>query len=91
MKKDFIVDEGVVRRCDLNVSKMTLFELMYFRIFEWKYINKLLKSMVESIIEFFKDGIILLINLICLIFVPILFIVDSVRMIKSAKEVCKED
>lgn len=33
MKKDFIVDDNKVRKCDLNISKMNIAEYIYYSIF----------------------------------------------------------
>lgn len=91
MKKDFLIyDCGKVRRCEYNISKMNIFEVIYFRIFEWKYISTLISSLFESLIELLQYALVFIVNLICLILFPIVIIIDSYRLIKVSKKICKE-
>lgn len=84
MEKDFITDEGKVTMCDLNISKMTLIEFMYNRIFVWGYAKRIITTMLGQIFEFLKLALTIIINLLTLIFIPIIFILDSFKMHKDA-------
>ena len=41
VKKDFIRDDGKVRYCDSNMSKMNILEFMYYHVFHWGTLVKL--------------------------------------------------
>lgn len=86
MKKDFIRDEGKVRYCDSNMSKMNIFEFMYYYIFHWGYFLEIFSYVAESFVEFFKNGFRLIWNLIFLIFTPITLPLCAITRIRNAKK-----
>lgn len=88
MKKDFIVDEGIIRRCDSNLSKMNIFEFMYFYIFHWGYFRQIFSYIYECLKEFLSYGFGLVYNIIVLLFTPITLISCAIIQIKNAKKRC---
>lgn len=91
MKKDYLMEDGKVRRCDLNISKMSIPEYMYFYVFHWGRIGSLLKDYIFSaLIESLKYAGVFIINLILFICTPILLPFTAYKAIKQAKLVCEE-
>lgn len=91
MKKDFIRDEGKIRKCDSNLSKMNIFEFIYCYVFHWRYFKEILSYITECFAEFFKYGGALVCNLLFLIFTPITLVLSAIIQIKNAKERCNKN
>lgn len=92
MKKDFIVDGKRVRRCDSNVSKMNVFEHIYFNIFHWGCIKELIAYYIfESFKELVKNLWIFVFNLGMLILLPFGLLASAIVQIKEAKKRCERN
>ena len=68
MKKDFIRDDGKIRKCDSNLSKMNIFKFIYCYVFHWGYFRQIFSYIYESSKESFGSLFCLLYNLIVLFF-----------------------
>lgn len=86
MNKDFIKDEDKIRRCDLNISKMNVFEYIYCHIFYWGYFKEIYDNISENLIEFLKHGFALIYVLIFLIFTPLTLTLAAIIHIKRSKK-----
>ena len=90
MKKDFIRDNGKIRQCDSNLSKMNVFEHIYFNVFYWGYFRHVSSYVLESLKEVLENLFYLLYNLTVLIFTPITLVLCAIVQIKNAKEICNK-
>lgn len=85
------MEDGKVRQCDLNISKMSIPEYIYFYIFHWGRISSLLKDYIFSnLVEVFKYFGAFILNLALFICTPILLPLTAYKSIKRAKLVCEE-
>ena len=90
MKKDFIRDEGKIRKCDSNLSKMNIFEFIYCYVFYWGYFNQILSYIWESAKESANYLFGLTYNLIVFLLTPITLILCAIIQIRNAKERCNK-
>lgn len=91
MKKDFIVDDNKVRKCDLNISKMNIAEYIYYSIFHWNFFSELLIGYIgENLIEAIKYFGAFLINTLIFILTPIRLPISAYLSIKNAKTICEK-
>lgn len=86
MKKDFITDEGKVRKCDSNLVKMNIFEFIFYYIFHWGYFRQIFSYIYESTKGFLSYSFSLFYNITCFLFTPITLIACAVIQIKEAKK-----
>lgn len=93
MEKDFIRDEGKVRRCTDNMSKMNIFEYMYCHIIYWGYFKSFFsmiihsgKDVIECLGELFLSLFVIVINIIAFIFTPITLVLTAIFQIRNAKK-----
>lgn len=87
MNKDFIRDDNnVIKNCPKNVSKMNVFEHMYYQIFHWKLIQMMLVGLWEDIVEGSECLVGILLRLFELIFLPILLVAGAVVQIRNARK-----
>lgn len=82
----YIRDEGKIRNCDSNVSKMNIFQVIYCYIFHWGYFQETFAYIYESLKEVLFNSFELICNLCCLIFTPITVTIYGVTRIKNAKK-----
>lgn len=90
MKKEFIKDEGRIRRCDSNLSKMNIVEFMYCHVFHWRYFEEILGYIIECVKESAEYISGLIINLVFLLFTPITLILCAIVQIRNAKKRCNK-
>ena len=91
MKKEYLMEDGKVRQCDLNISKMSIPEYIYFYVFHWGKISGLIKDYIfASLVESLKYLCVLVVNLVLFIGTPILLPFTAYKAIKQAKLVCEE-
>lgn len=91
MKKDYIMDGKVVRKCDVNISKMNMFEYMYYEIFQWKIYQKLISGyVIENLIESLKYLGAFLFSLVQVILLPIILPISSISTINKSKANCNK-
>lgn len=84
--KDYIKDDGEVRRCNSNLVKMNILEHCYFNIFHWKILKRLFKCILKSIQAMLEGGIGFIWNIISLFILPIHLIYGAYEEIKHAKK-----
>lgn len=86
IKKDYILDNGKIRNCKVNIAKMNVFEYIKFDIFQ----NKILKHGIKEIAKMYKEGfeclLFAIVSTILIIFFPITLTVKAVYKIKDAKK-----
>ena len=91
MKKEFIIDDNKVRKCDSNISKMNIAEYIYYSIFHWNFFGNLLINYIgENLIESIKYFGAFLINTIILILTPVMLPISAYKSIKNAKVICEK-
>lgn len=89
MKKDFIIDDDRVRKCDSNISKMNILEYVYYSIFHWNFVGNILIYYIgENLLESFKYFGAFLVNTMLFILSPIILPISAYTSIKSAKKRC---
>lgn len=89
MKKDYILDDKKVRKCDSNISKMNVAEYMYYDIFHWNYLGGLLTGYIlGNLIEIIKYFGAFLVNTIIFLLTPLILPIIAYISIKKAKKEC---
>lgn len=88
MNKNFIRDDNIVRQCSKNVSKMNVFEYMYYSLFHWKLLQRILGDIGENVVEGFGYLVAILMRLLELILLPIFLIMGAIVQIRKAKKEC---
>lgn len=89
MKKDFIKDGKIVRRCDANISKMNIAEYVYYSLFHWHWFKILIIDYIlPSLIESLKYLGISISNILILLLSPIMLPVTGLFSIQKAKKIC---
>lgn len=91
MKKDYLLDDGKIRRCDLNIAKMNIFEYSLLMITEWNYFKDMFEALQNTFVEFCKMSFYFIVNLIFLIFSPITLLVLAFIKIKKAKKTVEKE
>lgn len=88
MSKDFIRDDGKVRRCSSNIAKMNMLEFIYYMLFHWECIQNISIDIIDCIKDGFEYLVGVLIGVLQLILLPLFLIMWSVVHIKRAKKEC---
>ena len=88
MKKDFIMDNGKVRNCHANVAKMNAFEYVYYDFKDWGAMRHFLYYFMDIVKEFFKATFCLFVNILSLVFFPIVLLAQAQYEINKSKKFC---
>lgn len=88
MSKDFIRDNGKVKRCSTNIAKMNMLEFIYYMLFHWGCIQDIVVDIIDCIKDGFEYLVGILIGVLQLILLPLFLIIWSVVHIKRAKKEC---
>lgn len=89
MKKDYIRDNGKIRECVVNTSKMTILEYVYYEIFYWGFFKQIFYKLWKALKEFIKSGFHLITGLMVLILFPIVLPIAAHKIIKDSKKMMK--
>ena len=84
--KNYILDDGKVRRCELNISKMNIFEHIYYSWFVWKGFKRTATSYKECLTLIFEGFFPLIAITMFLITFPLSFPICSYIVIQKAKK-----
>lgn len=88
MKKEYILDDGKVRKCDSNLAKMNIFEFIHYYVFHWGYFKQIFAYIYECFKCVLEYGFGLFYNVVLLLFTPITLIVCAIIQIRNAKKRC---
>lgn len=90
--KEYIVDDGKIRRCDSNIAKMSVAEYTYYYIFQWGVFQEIIVYYIwDSLKKFSAYFVAFLMNVLELIISPIAIPIIGYRRIKEAKRVVEEN
>lgn len=81
-KKEYICDGKQVRNCPSNVSKMNIFEWIYY---DFKYWNEL-RNVKYHFCTSLKYILLGTIDLLCVLLLPISILINSILAINRAKK-----
>lgn len=84
--KEYIRDNNRVRRCPSNISKMNIFEWVYYDFKDWNELGNMKYYFLESIKFLFLGTV----NLLSVILFPITICINAIlSMYRAKKEVKK--
>lgn len=88
--KNYIKDDGIVRNCTANVSKMTPLELVYYEIFQWKFFTQMFYRLWDAFKELLEAGCYFFSGILVLILFPIILPISAYNRIKQEKKYMKK-
>lgn len=88
MKKDFIMDNEKVRNCAANIAKMNAFEYVYYDFKDWDAMRNFPSDFMDIVKEFFKATFCLFVNILSLVFFPVVLLVHAQYEINKSKKFC---
>lgn len=86
-KKEYIRDGKQIRNCPSNVSKMNIFEWIYY---DFKYWNELrnVKYHLYTSIKYILLGVA---DLLCILLLPLSILINSILAISRAKKIVADN
>lgn len=85
----YIKENNKVKECRFNISRMSVWEHVYYSIFHWNYFGKALREVFFSVVELFKSFINVAVYILGIIFFPILLIAHSILNVEFNKKSLK--
>lgn len=85
VKKEYIKDNNKIRRCPANISKMNIFEWVYYDFKDWNELSNMKYHLRTSL----KDVCLGTLNLICILLLPISILIAATFSIHHAKKEVK--
>ena len=82
MSKEYIKDDGKVRKCASNLAKMNMLEWVYHYFKDWNGLSEIKYHFIEDV----KNLCIHVIDLLLVVFFPIIVIIKAIVSIHSAKK-----
>lgn len=86
MSKNFIFDNGKVRNCCSNIAKMNVFEYIYYDFKDWGAMRNFSCDFMNIVKEFFKATFCLFVNILSLVFFPIVLLAHAQYKINESKK-----
>lgn len=84
--KEYIKDNKKVRKCPTNISKMNVFEWIYYDFRDWNELSNMKYYFLESI-TYIRLGVI---NLLCVLLFPLSILINAFLSIHRAKKEVKK-
>lgn len=82
----YIKDEGKVRYCASNISKMNVFECIYYSIFHWGYFQHSIYKVLKHLLKLIEITLDLGLEIIKFIMFPFFIVIHSILIIRSNKK-----
>lgn len=82
---DTIYGKDIVRECDSNIAKMSVFEWCYYKAFHWDYFSNGFSLIAEQGLEVVKNLLYFVINLVAILLSPLVLILMAHKDINRAK------
>lgn len=86
VKKEYIKDNNKIRKCPANISKMNIFEWVYYSFKDWNELSNIKYHLHTSL----KDICFGILNLICILSLPISIFIGATFSIYYAKKEVKQ-
>lgn len=85
-KKEYIKDNNKIRKCPANISKMNIFEWVYYDFKDWNELSNIKYHLYISL----KDICFGTLNLISILLLPISILINATLSIYRAKKEVKQ-
>lgn len=82
MSKEYIKDNGKVRKCASNLVKMNILEWVYYYFKDWNGLDEIKYHLITDV----QKLCIHMIDLLVVVFFPIIVIIKAILSIRSAKK-----
>jgi len=86
LKKEYIKDNNKIRKCSANVSKMNIFEWVYYDFIDWNELSNIKYHLYISL----KDICFGTLNLISILLLPISILINATLSIYRARKEVKQ-
>jgi len=86
LKKEYIKDNNKIRKCSANVSKMNIFEWVYYDFKDWNELSNIKYHLYISL----KDICFGTLNLISILLLPISILINATLSIYRARKEVKQ-
>lgn len=85
LKKEYIKDNNKIRKCPANISKMNIFEWVYYDFKDWNELSNIKYHLYISL----KDICLGTLNLISILLLPISILINAILSIYRARKEVK--
>ena len=86
LKKEYIKDNNKIRKCPANISKMNIFEWVYYDFKDWNELSNIKYHLYISL----KDICFGTLNLISILLLPISILINATLSIYHARKEVKQ-
>lgn len=87
----YIKDENKIRHCTSNISKMNVFEYIYYSVFHWSILWLSIVDIYKCFLKLINIVFELISNILAVLFFPVLIIIASVLDIRFSKKIIKNN